>query len=154
MGKGASGNAAPTSSQHGGNKRRQRQAQKRPRMGGRPGKIDIFFDGRTNVGIHVRAHARTEIGPYVTGHVRLHCKGKCQNTWQQGKTRTSGHIPEHFAALMDEASEHKPDLMPEQASEHFNTPQVRLCQACLSIHVLCLLQNRLLGNIRDLSVWL
>ena len=41
MGKGASENAAPTSSQHGVNKRRQRQAQKCPHMGGHP--VLLFF---------------------------------------------------------------------------------------------------------------
>ena len=34
------------------------------------------------------------------------------------RTRTSGHSPQHFPAFMiDDVSEHKPDLMPEQVSD-------------------------------------
>ena len=50
-------------------------------------KMDTFFDGSSNVGIHVRANARTEVGPYVT-HVRLH--GKMSSHFP---TRTSEHSP-------------------------------------------------------------
>ena len=57
-------------------------------------------------------------------------------------TRTSEQSPEHFQAV----SEHKPDLMPEHASEHCVNLHVRLSRtslAILSMHVPCLLPNRL-----------
>ena len=38
-------------------------------------------------------------------------------------TNMSEHSPERFPAFMiDDVSEHKPDLMPEQASEHHVNP--------------------------------
>ena len=61
-------------------------------------------------------------------------------------TRTSEHSSEYFPALfvqIDYVPEHKPDLMPEHASEHCVNPHVHLCEASLSMHVPCLSKSPL-----------
>ena len=80
---------------------------------------------------------------HMPQHMSGFTAGKMPNHMQ---ARTSEHGPEHVPAFMiDDVSEHKPRLMPEQAHERCVNPHVRLCQASLSIHVPCLLPNRLSG---------
>ena len=55
---------------------------------------------------------------YVTGHVRPHG----QNTCQQGRQNTVQNIVP--ASMTDDVSEHKSDLMPEQAAKHCVNPHV------------------------------
>ena len=60
---------------------------------------------------HIPGLKMIHVSHHVTSHVRQKKCQRCQNS------------PEHFPACMiDDVSEHKPDLMPEQASEHRVNP--------------------------------
>ena len=53
--------------------------------------ILVFFNGTKYVGVHVRAHTRTEVS-HMSQHMSDFTAGKCQSTSQPGRQNTVQNI--------------------------------------------------------------